>query len=372
MNRDDNSDYSRVDLDSAVVREYDTIDTSAESDDPEVIRANIEQTRAEMSETVNALQERLSPTAIKEQAQEQFHDVKEQVKEQVQEQIQHAKEAVREATIGRVEHMVSNASDTFNETRTSVADTIRQNPIPAALVGIGLGWLFMNRSSAQPVRYSGRGSVRGGGRGSQVYNQGGRDYRVNYNTAQGNQPYYADAYEDQRFSQVGPRYQNQQSQGMVGSTISGARDAAGNVVDTVSDTASSVASTVSDTASNVASTVSNTASNVVDQAQETVSYLTDQAQYQAQRVEDRFQQALSNNPLAVGAITLALGTAVGLAIPQTQRENQLMGEARDTLIDRAQDVASETIEKVQRVASEVTDEAKQTVKEQAREQGLTS
>lgn len=368
MNRDETSDYNRVDLDSAVVREYDTPTTSTDADDPEVIRANIEQTRAEMSETVNALQERLSPTAIKEQAQEQFQEVKEQVKEQVQEQFQHAKEAVREATIGRVENMVSNASDTFNETRTTMMDTVRQNPIPAALVGIGLGWLFMNRSSTQPVRYSGRGSARGG-RTTQVYAQGQRDYRVNYNTGYNpnNQPYYADAmYDDQRGYQVG---RGQQSQGGM---VSSARETASNVAGTVSNTASNVASSVSDTASNVASSVSDTASNVVDQAQETVSYLTDQAQYQAQRVEDRFQQALTNNPLAVGAITLALGTAVGLALPQTQRENQLMGEARDTLVDRAQDVASETFEKVQRVASEVTDDAKQTVKEQAREQGLTS
>jgi hypothetical protein len=102
----------------------------------------------------------------------------------------------------------------------------------------------------------------------------------------------------------------------------------------------------------------------------------DQAQYRAQRVEDRFEQTLRSNPLAVGAVALALGSAVGLALPQTQRENQLMGETRETLVDRAQEVASETFEKVQRVATEVTAEvketAKETTKEQAREQGLTS
>ena len=258
--------------------------------------------------------------------------------------------------------MVNNASDTINETRSTMMDTIRQNPIPAALVGIGLGWLFMNRGSRTPTRYSGRGGVRG----SQVYYEGQRSYRPAYD----DRPYYADS----RAYQNEPYYaeRGQQSQGVVGGTISSARETAGNVAGAVSDTASNVASTVSNTASNVASTVSNTASNVVDQAQETVSHLTDQAQYQAQRVEDRLQQALRNNPLAVGAVALALGAAAGLAVPQTERENQLMGEARDTLIDKAQDVASETFEKVQRVASEVTDDAKQTVKEQAREHGLTS
>jgi len=358
MNRDQ-PDYT-VDLDETAIRNA-AAASSTDTDDPAELRANIEQTRAEMSETVNALQERLSPTALKEQAQDQIHDIKEQVKEQVQEQFEHAKYMVREATIGRVENMVSNASDTITDTRDSVMDTIRQNPIPAALVGIGLGWLFMNRSASKPTRYSGRGGVRG----SQIYVEGQRSYRPGYANDQGyyanSQPYYADnrAYQNEPYYADSTR--GQQSQGVVGSTISSARETAGNV-----------ASTVSDTASNVASTVSDTASNLVDRTQETVGNLTDQAQYQAQRVEDRFQQTLRSNPLAVGAVALALGTAVGLAVPQTQRENQLMGEARDTLIDKAQDVASETFEKVQRVASEVTDEAKQTVKEQAREHGLTS
>ena len=54
-------------------------------------------------------------------------------------------------------------------------------------------------------------------------------------------------------------------------------------------------------------------------------------------------------PLAIGAVALALGTAVGLAVPQTA-ENEWMGEARDTLVDKAQSVSQDAIEKVQQVA----------------------
>jgi len=324
MNRDDERDLRPV-SGIGVGRDVDVsaVPTDAdESLETAEIRADIEQTRADMSETINALQERLSPSNLKEQAQEQISEVKEQVKEQVREQFHEAKEMVRAATIGRVEDMVQSAGDSVNDARYTVMETIRQNPIPAALVGIGLGWLFMNRRSATPIRYSGRGNVRGV---SQYY-----DDRRPYDYAPG-------------YSSGGMRGQ---SQGFVGNAVDRVQQTAGDVAGSVTGTASNVAGTVSDTASNVASTVSDTASN-----------LADQAQYQAQRLEDRFQQQLGENPLVVGAVALALGAALGLAVPTTEKEDQLMGEARDTLFERATEAAAQTaaqgMDKVQQAAGQV-------------------
>jgi hypothetical protein len=88
-------------------------------DEDEATRAEIERTRADMSETVDAIQERLSPESLKEQA----------------------KDRVKEATVGKAQ-----------DAGSGIVDTIRANPLPAALTGIGLGWLIMNaskQSSAQ-------------------------------------------------------------------------------------------------------------------------------------------------------------------------------------------------------------------------------
>jgi ElaB/YqjD/DUF883 family membrane-anchored ribosome-binding protein len=326
---------------------------SAETDDTAVIRADIEQTRAEMSETIEAIQERLSPANLKEQAQEQFQEVRDQVREQVREQFEETKQMVRDATIGRVENMIDNAGNRIKETRHGIMDTIRENPIPAALVGIGLGWMFMNgRSQPAPMRYSGRGSIRG----EQVYYEGQRRYSgtpVNYEgqyRATGSAPYYDDR------------------RGYGGEIAERGQHAAGEAYNRISETAQDAADRARDTADRARET----AGEYVDRAQERVSEWADQAQYQAHRLEDRFQRTLQDNPLAIGAVALAVGAAVGLAIPQTERENELMGETRDNLIERAQSAASETLEKVQRVAEETTEEVKHTVKEQAREQGLTS
>ena len=81
------------------------------------IRADIEGTRREMGGTLNELGERLEPGHLVEQA----------------------KENVREATIGRVEETAKGVSD-------MVMDTIKRNPIPAAMAGAGLARLWANRS----------------------------------------------------------------------------------------------------------------------------------------------------------------------------------------------------------------------------------
>jgi hypothetical protein len=69
----------------------------------------------------------------------------------------------------------------------------------------------------------------------------------------------------------------------------------------------------------------------------------------------------------LGAVALALSAAVGLVVPESPQEHRLMGEARDTLVDKAQNVAQDTMQKVQRVAEEAKDSAQQA----AQDQGLT-
>jgi ElaB/YqjD/DUF883 family membrane-anchored ribosome-binding protein len=275
----------------------------AAGQDPEEIRENIEQTRAEMSETINAIQERLSPDHLKEQ-----------VKEQVREQFQEAKETVRQATIGKVDDMVQSASDTVYRTRRSVMTTIRENPIPAAMVGVGLGWLLM----------SGRGT---GSSGRSTYQRSGRGYRASSYTPR-------------------PGY------GVPGRGAAGAT--------TYGESKSGVVSQAQETASNIANKATSAVSGAVDQAQETASYVADQAQWAGNRV----QSAMERNPLAVGAVALAVGAAVGLAIPLSEAENEMMGETRDTLVDKAQTVAQDTMDTVQRVAGRVTEEAQTAIKEE--------
>lgn len=274
------------------------VDTDEGINDTAQLREGIEETRNELSETIEAIQDRLSPQRLKDQVKEQ----------------------VRDATIGKAENMVRNAGETLSDARYGLMETIQQNPIPAAMVGIGLGWLFMNRQSGSSHRY---------GR----YAEPGR-------YARDDQPYYWAQYVP------GDRARSYSSEQDTPGMLNRVQEKAGEVLDQAQEKVGSLADRTQQTASNVAS-----------QAQETAGYVADQVQHQAQRVEERFQSALYENPLAVGAVALAIGTAIGFSLPQTRRENELLGEARDNLVDRAQEVAQDTIEKVQHVAEGVIDQA---------------
>lgn len=281
-----------------------------EPTDPRVsdIRQSIEQTRAEMSGTIDEIQDRLSPA-----------NIKEQVIEQVKEQYEHAKESVREATIGKVEDMVERVSLTVNDTGRNIFQTIKANPIPIALVGAGLTWLCIN-------------ATKGNGRAAR--------------------------HSQDRFGDYDPRWRRYDEAGSFEGA--GLREQAAH---TVRDAANAAAGTIADqahhlrqAAENLADKTRATVSNALTRTQETAGHLADEAQHQARRAGDRIQSTVWEAPLAAGAMALALGVGIGLAIPQTEKENELMGEARDTLVDKAQSAATEALHQAEQIAERVTDD----------------
>ncbi len=281
--------------------------TLAEEESPEEIRDQIEETRSDMSETIDEIQARLSPENLVEQA----------------------KGTVRDATIGKAEQVVSDATDTAKGAGMGLMETIKQNPIPAALAGIGIAWLWRNRQSAPPQQRYQMQRSRYAGRAM---------------------PYYEGDYVPAAYGRTG------------GQARQGA-DMTGQVQERVSDTASQVQSTVG----GAASQVQDKAAQMTDQVQQQVGEWTDQAQQQMYEARDWFQQTLDDNPLLLGALALGAGLAVGLAVPETQTEQQMMGQARDQLMETAQTKAQQVMDKAQSVAQEATSAARQ----EAQEQGLT-
>jgi gas vesicle protein len=357
-------------------------------EDPEKIRADIERTRAQMSETIGAIQDKLRPDELKHQAAQQLHEVKEKLKEELREQIdelkdkvkdeiREAKDKLRDATVGRVETMVHNASDTVENVGGSFIETVKANPIPAAMVGVGLAWLLVNRRNARLARANYR------------YLEG-RDYRfADQRPAAGGEYLYADEVvgadydprygrDDLRGDERGRAARLQERAGDVAHRVQGAvsgaahqvgdkvKDVSHQVGDKVKDVshqvgdrardvahrAQSVAGDVADRAKDAAYQAKSSASDLALRARERTTDLADRARYGVRQGQYRVQSAYETNPLALGAFALLAGVAVGLALPRTQREDRLLGEARDKLLQRAQEAAHETMEKVQGVVSD--------------------
>lgn len=248
---------------------------------PEVERLTqeIEETRGGMSETLDELGQRLDPANI----------------------VAGAKETVREATVGKVEQMatsagemVSDAGTTARQTGEGLIETIKRNPVPAAMAGIGLGWLWMNRDKGQ----------------------------MSWSQARDGRGRYISGYS-------GSGYSGQYGERSVGDRIGEAGEEIGRK------------------ASNVASTVGDTASDVADKARMTAGQVPDQVGMVGQQVGDTAQRLMDENPLAVGAIALAVGAAVGLALPPTRTEQKLMGDAGSKLIDQAGTAVKQPLEEAE-------------------------
>jgi ElaB/YqjD/DUF883 family membrane-anchored ribosome-binding protein len=418
-------------VDQSVTPQYDLAWSDSATDDnteaeTEAIREDIEQTRANMARTVDEIQDRLSPQNIMEQ-------VKETASEKAGEAIDNVKQTVHDATVGKVENMVNNVSDTARETGSGIMDLIKENPVPAALAGLGLGWLFMKRqnqsgnqagynksnitmgypvpgayaasypynptaipmSYTQGVNYS-SSSGKAGGNGGLVDKilqnpvpaavaglsigyifMKGQDRNTTARTGYSGAYYgYGSQGSQQGLGQVKDKVgevANQAGQ-KVGDLAGSAGDAVGQAGQKVGDIASGTAGAVGDIASGTAGAVGDITSGAAEKVGDIASGAGDVAgnvvggvQQGAQQATTQLERMFRENPLAVGGVALAIGAVIGMMLPATQKENEILGKAHDNLMEKAGEAVQQTMDKVGNVAEQVTD----TAKEEAKNQGLT-
>jgi hypothetical protein len=82
---------------------------------------------------------------------------------------------------------------------------------------------------------------------------------------------------------------------------------------------------------------------------------------------DGLTELFRAQPLALGAIGLAIGAGIAAALPNTKVEDAYLGEASQTVKTQAVEIAGHQVEKATALASDVVEAAS----EEAREQGLT-
>lgn len=287
-------------------RSYRGADRDMNEDETEIIAADIRITQERLGDTVEEIGERFNPTRLKEEL----------------------KSDIRDATIGKVENMAQQTADMMSDAQRSLKQSIRENPIPVVLVGLGLGWMILNASTRKKRM----------GADSQYDDYQRRGARSTYDDQQG---YAWSTMYDQ---QQGSGYDDESG------TLDRARNKAGEVVDSVKQKTSHLA----------------------DETQRKASEMGDRVAEQTRVQTRRVERAFEDNPLVIGAAALALGLAAGLAIPSTEKEDELVGETRDELVDKVRDVAEDTKAKVQQVAERVMDQAETTAKDSAHEVGLMS
>ena len=191
-----------------------------------------------------------------------------------------------------------------------LGDAARNNPISAALIGMGAVWLFASRSQ----------------RGAELIKRSGIER-------------LPDA----------------------------ARDAWAGASSNIRETAGEATDTVRRHGGRAVDQMTEAGKRLVQSASESVDDLPDRAANLVDDAKDSLTQLFKSQPLAIGAMGLAIGAAVAAAFPTTETEAEYLGETSEFIKQKAGELAGEKVERVVEVSEKVAD----AVADEARQQGLT-
>ena len=259
------------------------------------IKSEIERTRAEMSNTIGEIQERLSPDHL----------------------IQQAKDTVSDAATGKVRDIMHSASETAQmvaeETQyagRSVASYVRSHPVQMALLAGGVTWWMLRNADRS---YEWEGASEGWDNDRQMYGEGQESLR----------------------------------------------DRVGEYASSAKETVSDYASTARQTVGEYADTARDSARRAQQRAYDAATAARDAAGRGWRRTSTSVDDWVHEYPFAAGAIAVAVGAAIGLSVRGTDFEDRTMGTTRDEAWARASRAAREikdnVTQKVQDVAESVVD-----------------
>jgi hypothetical protein len=315
-------------------------DTNPGSKSPEEVQREVRQSRAEVEQTLDAIQERLSPGQLFEQA---------------------------------VDYMrSSNGSDFVRNLGTRVRD----NPLPIVLVGTGLAWLMLSGTRSRRRGYyedalleeypdddydTGEYSPReypGGAYSAQFEEaglvgdtSGGEDYRRGGSS-------YAErakrtAEDARRRAQQWRSGDEARGQGTAGGA-SHAHERTGQSWGAgLRESAAQWTSGARSAAAHARERASRLGAGARERLGGTGEYLRHGVRGAGQygrRAQSGFAHMLEEQPLVAGAIGLAVGAAIGAALPKTETEDEWLGDTRDQLKERARRMTREQLERARAAA----------------------
>jgi len=288
----------------------------------EDIMADIEQTRANMDDTLDQLSERLQPRHLLDDLLDYWHSRRQSGRSGA------GKEKMKRAA-GQVRHSAGEAGRTL-------VHQLQQHPVPALLIGAGIAWLLTERNQEEEYEVD----IYEEDYGETAYEEGMADMQ----SGPGPETYALPSH-----------YGEQEESG--GSGIMGKMKEKG----------ARLKGKAGEKWQQAREGSSRRTEEMRRRARERGAYLKEQARHGYYAGMEKMKQTTDDYPLAVGAGCLALGVVAGMLIPSTRKEDEWVGPARDRLMRRSKEAARDAVERGKHVAQAAADAAKT----QAQEQGLT-
>jgi ElaB/YqjD/DUF883 family membrane-anchored ribosome-binding protein len=208
---------------------------------------------------------------------------------------------------------------------------VKENRVPSVLVGTGLVWMIIDATSSEEETPSRRGSA---------------------------------AYTG---TPTGPSYSSEHGAGVQGKSGESGRGIAETAKDKLhqaKETVAELAGTAKEkvaawgsAASEAAEGVGRRTHEVYQQGHSTAVTMSDSIQRKYRSGAEQLEIAMREYPLAVGLGFAAVGALIGVLLPHTRREDQLLGEHSDQLVEAAKEKGQELLERGKDVAERVAGSA---------------
>ncbi|MEX3013958.1 DUF3618 domain-containing protein [Gymnodinialimonas hymeniacidonis] len=322
-----------------------------ETRSPEEIEREIEEQRSDLTSNIEDLQDKFSIDTIVRQIGDQFRE--------------------HGGDMGR-----------------SISEQVKANPVPLALTGIGLAWLMFGSGKGPSVGSSARVEHDGQDnhrlvdypvqreRPASLATRGSVGYDSIPSWARDDEGDSSSVKE--RVADAASGAQDQAAKGAaaakagVKSSAQSASDTASSVVGKVSDAAASAKASLADSASTARDNLSAAGQRIAEgtealsedgrrrviTARQKAMELRRQTARSVQQGSDAAADFYDRQPLVVGALAVAIGAALGGALPRSKVEDDLMGTQSDALFSEAERVFEEEKAKAMAVGQSVKEEAK--------------
>ena len=231
--------------------------------------------------------------------------------------------------------------------------SMRDNPIPLALMGVGMAWLMVSGPSERS-RYADRDWDDRYDRG---WDDDWDDRFADDEDATGGDPVA-----------LGMTPQARGGSAPADSDDEGMMAKAGEMIESVKDQAAAAGERVGQGFRSTGEAASRHGRNLRRGARQYRDRFGRSAGRYGRHVHRGFLETLEEQPLVLGAIGVAVGAALGAALPATEREDELMGETRDQLKRQAEEEGRKQAEK----ARDMADAAYGAAKDEADRQGLNA
>jgi ElaB/YqjD/DUF883 family membrane-anchored ribosome-binding protein len=274
-------------------------------DDPSAIERDNEEIRADMNATLDALGRKLSPGQL-------------------------------------IDSSVNILRDHGAEFAANLGRQAKANPVPLLITSIGLIWLLASRNQSSADR------------GRATY--GTDDYR-----SQGYSGYSEGASDEDRWS-TGGSYRGNGNGATSEDTGPGVKErvqeAAAHLKERVHDGAAAAREKLRASRERIRASKERAVAGK-DTAMGRVGSVARSTRTQARRAKDSFSTLVDEQPLALGAIGIAIGAIIGASLPNTRREDELLGRTRDRALERAKEVGSQQYAKVREKATTAAERAQE-------------